>query len=125
MHRSPDDPYITILEKSEDFDREVLKETVPVLAVFIVQDEEADAEDIANCRSLRLNAELVAKAFPGKVKVVVIDVHACTGLNETYNVSAIPTAVGFKGGQKVGSVGFISNGRVLQAELRKLAGQPV
>jgi len=61
----------------------------------------------APCRRLVPLLDELARRHAGRVRVVVVDVEATPDLAQAYRVSAMPTLLGFRGGQVVAQqVGF-------------------
>ena len=83
-----------------NFEAEVLKSEVPVLADF-------NAGWCGPCRAMKPMLDELAEGNPG-YKIVSIDIDAEDELAEDYDVSSIPCLVVFKGGEEVNrSVGLI------------------
>ena len=83
-----------------NFESEVLKSEVPVLADF-------NAGWCGPCRAMKPMLDELAESNPG-YKIVSIDIDAEDELAEDYDVSSIPCLVVFKGGAEVNrSVGLI------------------
>lgn len=83
-----------------NFEAEVLKSDVPVLADF-------NAGWCGPCRAMKPMLEELAQTNPG-YKIVSIDIDEEDELAEEYEVSSIPCLVVFKGGEEVNrSVGLI------------------
>ncbi len=94
----------------ENFENEVLKAEVPVVADFY-------AEWCGPCKAMRPVLEKLAESDPG-FKIVSINTDEEDELAEQYEISAIPCLIVFKEGGEVGrSVGLISGEAV--AELAK------
>ena len=92
---------MSIIEVTKsNFESEVLKSDVPVLADF-------NAGWCGPCRAMKPMLEELAETNPG-YKIVSIDIDAEDELAEDYDVSSIPCLVVFKGGEEVNrSVGLI------------------
>ena len=85
---------------SDNFEAEVLKSDVPVLADF-------NADWCGPCQSMKPMLEELAAANPG-YKIVSINIDDEDQLAEDYDVVSIPCLVVFKGGEEVNrSVGLI------------------
>lgn len=99
---------MAILHASEqDFAREVLQESGPVLVDFW-------ASWCGPCRMLAPILEEVAEDKP-ELKIVKVDVDQCRSLAEEYGIASIPTLLVFRGGQVADrSVGLISPQEVLE-----------
>ena len=83
-----------------NFEAEVLKSEVPVLADF-------NAGWCGPCRAMKPMLDELAEGNPG-YKIVSIDIDEEDELAEEYEVSSIPCLVVFKGGEEVNrSVGLI------------------
>ena len=92
---------------TENFEAEVLKSDVPVLADF-------NAGWCGPCRAMKPMLEELAETNPG-YKIVSIDIDAEDELAEDYDVSSIPCLVVFKGGEEVDrSVGLISKDAIAE-----------
>lgn len=85
----------------QDFDKEVLKSSVPVLVDFW-------AEWCGPCRQLSPVIDEIAKEMDGKVKVVKVNIDQNPEAPTQYGVRGIPTLMLFKDGQlastKVGAL---------------------
>lgn len=92
---------MSIIEvNKENFEDEVLKSDVPVLADF-------NAGWCGPCRAMKPMLEELSEANPG-YKIVSIDIDDEDELAEDYDVSSIPCLVVFKEGKEVNrSVGLI------------------
>ena len=83
-----------------NFEAEVLKSDVPVLADF-------NAAWCGPCRAMKPMLDELAESNPG-YKIVSIDIDAEDELAEDYDVSSIPCLVVFKDGEEVNrNVGLI------------------
>ena len=92
---------MSIVEITRDnFETEVLKSDVPVLADF-------NADWCGPCQAMKPMLEELAESNPG-YKIVSINIDDEDELAEDYDVVSIPCLVVFKGGQEVDrSVGLI------------------
>ena len=99
---------MSIIEVTKsNFESEVLKSDVPVLADF-------NAGWCGPCRAMKPMLEELAETNPG-YKIVSIDIDAEDELAEDYDVSSIPCLVVFKGGEEVDrSVGLISKDAIAE-----------
>ena len=85
------------LEKTDDFQPEVVEAELPVLVDF-------SADWCAPCVVLGpVLEELSENEFAGTVKIVRVDVDKCPELARKFGVSGIPTMVVMKGGEVVGT----------------------
>lgn len=85
----------------ENFETEVLKAQMPVLADF-------NAEWCGPCKSMKPMLEEFSEQNPG-FKIVSINIDEEDELAEDYDVASIPCLVVFKGGEEIRrSVGLIS-----------------
>ena len=91
----------------ENFEVEVLKSDIPVLADF-------NAGWCGPCRSIKPMLEELAESNPG-YKIVSIDIDAEDELAEDYDVSSIPCLVVFKKGEETNrSIGLISRDAIAE-----------
>jgi thioredoxin len=99
---------VKVIEKDSDFDGEVLKSPVKVLADF-------GATWCGPCRALAPIVDKIADDYQGRVKVVSIDIDECAETTRKYGIKSVPTLLVFEGGQKVGStVGLTSRENILK-----------
>jgi thioredoxin 1 len=77
-----------------NFDREVLKSKLPVLACFEV---EWSLSSCATC----LFADKLAREYEGRVKFVKMDIEKSPEISTRYHVIAVPTLLLFKDSQPV------------------------
>ncbi len=92
-----------------NFSAEVLQSKDPVLVDFW-------AEWCMPCRNLAPVIEAVAEEFAGKAKVGKVDTDSNRQVAMTYQITAIPTVIIFKGGQVVKKyVGFQKRDTLAQA----------
>jgi thioredoxin 1 len=78
----------------DDFDREVLHETMPV-AVEFRADWAAESEPLAH------TLEAVAAEFKDEVHVATIDVDELPDLRDQWQVDDVPTVIMFHGGRAI------------------------
>lgn len=91
----------------ENFEVEVLKSDIPVLADF-------NAGWCGPCRSIKPMLEELAESNPG-YKIVSIDIDAEDELAEDYDVSSIPCLVVFNEGKETNrSIGLISRDAIAE-----------
>lgn len=91
----------------ENFEVEVLKSDIPVLADF-------NAGWCGPCRSIKPMLEELAESNPG-YKIVSIDIDAEDELAEDYDVFSIPCLVVFKKGEETNrSIGLISRDAIAE-----------
>ncbi len=99
---------MSIIEvNQENFEAEVLKSDIPVLADF-------NADWCGPCKAIRTMLEEIAAANP-KYKIVSINMDEADELAEDYDVSSIPCLVVFKNGKEIKrSVGIISRDAIAE-----------
>ncbi len=91
----------------ENFEAEVLKSDVPVLADF-------NADWCGPCKAIRTMLEEIAETNP-KYKIVSINTDEADELSEDYDVSSIPCLVVFKDGEEIKrSIGMISRDAIAE-----------
>jgi len=99
------------LEFSDDnFDKEVLQSSVPVLVDFW-------AEWCMPCRALGPTIDELATEYSGRVKIGKLNTESNQGTPVKYNVQAIPTILLFKGGQVVQKFVGLTSKKDFQAAL--------
>src|SRR5215472_9618787 len=79
------------------FDTEVLKSQVPVLVDFYT-------EECGPCRMMSPIMTDIEQECAGAFKVVKIDAAADGQLSASFNVSAVPTFVLFRRGERIGQI---------------------
>ena len=91
----------------EDFDKEVLGQSGPVLVDFW-------AEWCGPCRMLAPTIEAIADEMAGKVKVCKVNVDSAQDLARKYGIMTIPTVIVFKNGEeKERSIGLVNKSAIL------------
>ncbi len=94
---------------SQNFDKEVTKSSVPVLADFW-------ADWCGPCKALTPVIEEIAKESAGKFKVVKVNVDDSPQLATKWDVMNIPTLILFKSGKEAQRlVGYMSKTKILAA----------
>lgn len=93
---------------NENFDSEVLKSDIPVLADFY-------ADWCGPCKMLAPIVEELAGEYAGRLKVVKINVDQADQVAATYSVMSIPTVILFKNGEAAAkTVGFVSKENLIK-----------
>ena len=82
------------VESPEEFDKEVLSASGPVMVDFY-------ADWCPPCRKLAPTVEALAAEFKGRVKVVKVNVSAARQLAARYGIRSIPTVMVFLDGEPV------------------------
>ncbi|MEZ4357014.1 MAG: thioredoxin [Eubacteriales bacterium] len=91
----------------EDFDKEVLKQSGPVLVDFW-------ADWCGPCRMLAPTIDAVADEMADKVKVCKVNVDSAHDLAKKYGIMTIPTVIVFKNGEeKERSVGLVNKSAII------------
>ena len=96
----------------DNFDQEVLKSELPVLADFW-------AEWCGPCKILGPIVEEINQEYSGKLKVVKVDVDAEPELAQQYGIMSIPTMKFFKGGEVVGDIVGAAPKSSIETEIAK------
>ncbi len=78
--------------KTNEFDKEVLKSSQPVLVDF-------SATWCGPCQMMGPVMEKLATEFEGKVKVAKVDIDECSDLAMKYNIMSVPSMLFFKNGE--------------------------
>ena len=102
---------MTIEITSENFEREVVNSSVPVLLDFW-------ASWCGPCRMLSPVVDQLSEKYAGRAKFGKVNVDEQPQLAMRFRVSAIPTLISFRNGQPVGT----SVGVVPAEEIEKLLG---
>lgn len=94
---------------ADEFEREVLRATEPVLVDFF-------ATWCGPCRALAPTLDELAIDLAGRARIVKLDVDQAPELARQHDVSSIPCLVVFKGGREVGRiVGAVPKRRIAGA----------
>ncbi len=78
--------------KTNEFDKEVLKSSQPVLVDF-------SATWCGPCQMMGPVMEKLATEFEGKAKVAKVDIDECSDLAMKYNIMSVPSMLFFKNGE--------------------------
>jgi len=78
----------------EDFEREVLKEKMPVLVLCMHQDPDLHGQ-------IELVEHITAKTYGDRVKMCLLEEESVEVFRETYGVSGTPTFLIFTGGREM------------------------
>jgi thioredoxin 1 len=97
-----------------NFESEVLSSSVPVLVDFW-------AEWCGPCRAMSPTIDAVADGLVGKAKVGKVNIDDNRAIAMKYNITAIPTIMIFKGGQKVKTLVGMKKKDELTAALEEAA----
>ncbi len=97
-----------------NFESEVLSSSVPVLVDFW-------AEWCGPCRAMSPTIDAVADGLVGKAKVGKVNIDDNRSIAMKYNITAIPTIMIFKGGQKVKTLVGMKKKDELTAALEEAA----
>jgi thioredoxin 1 len=98
----------TLSLSDENFEREVLQSSEPVVVDFF-------AEWCGPCKAMAPALEQVAADMKGKVKVAKLDVDQNPAVTQQYKIQAMPTIMIFKDGKKVAErIGALTQKRQLQ-----------
>lgn len=84
--------------KTNEFDKEVLKSSQPVLVDF-------SATWCGPCQMMGPVMEKLATEFEGKAKVAKVDIDECSDLAMKYNIMSVPSMLFFKNGEIKDQVG--------------------
>ncbi len=97
-----------ISTSDDDFEKEVLESTQPVLVDFW-------APWCAPCRGLAPILEALAQEYAGKLKIAKIDVDNNDKIAAKYGIRSIPTLILFKAGQLVETkIGALSKSQLVE-----------
>lgn len=78
--------------KTNEFDKEVLKSSQPVLVDF-------SATWCGPCQMMGPVMEKLATEFEGKAKVAKVDIDECSDLAMKYNIMSVPSMLFLKNGE--------------------------
>ena len=96
-----------------NFEKEVLKSTLPVLVDFW-------AEWCGPCRMLGPTIEELAKEYAGKIKVGKLNVDRNPGVSGKYSIRSIPALLMFKNGTVAGQMVGVQPKPVIKSKLETL-----
>lgn len=100
---------------SDNFDAEVLQESLPVLVDFY-------ADWCGPCKMMSPVVEACAAANEGRLKVCKLNVDEAQDIATRYGVMSIPTFIFFKGGEAVHrTVGAVTK-EAFEAEIASVIG---
>ena len=100
----------------QDFDREVLKCELPVLACFTTR-------WCHNCYPTCLFGDELANEYEGRVKFVKVDVEKIPHVSAGYRIIAVPTILIFKDAQPVKTLLGIQDRSSLRALLNSVTNE--
>ena len=96
-----------------NFEAEVMNSKVPVVVDFF-------ADWCGPCRSLSPIVEELARDYAGRIKIGKVDVDQNQAIAERFGITAIPTLIFFKTGQKTEKVMGLESKGDLRKRLEKL-----
>lgn len=103
---------------AENFQREVLKEDIPVLVEFF-------AGWCSKCAMMEETVDEVSRACQKVLKVCQVEIDESPELAEEFQVEAVPAFVIFKGGKPVSVAAGVSDREVILDMLRQETGLQV
>jgi thioredoxin 1 len=106
--QNTDNTNVKVISDPSQFENFVLKNQQPAIVDFY-------AAWCPPCRRLSPIIAKLANEYSGKVNVVKIDIDKASNLAKQYNISAVPTLIGFKSGKQT----FRLEGAPSEAELKK------
>ncbi len=104
---------------SQDFDREVLRSSMPVVVDFY-------ASWCMPCRMLGPVVDRIAAEYRDRLKVAKVDVDSEPGLAARYGITGVPTLLFFSGGELRDSLVGLPSPQLLEKAIHRLlaAAQP-
>ena len=99
---------------SDNFDREVLRDSQPVLVDF-------HAPWCGPCKMLAPTLDALATEFAGRAKVVKVNVDEAPELAQKYQITGVPTLMLFQGGRIEETIVGLASARALRALLDRVA----
>ncbi len=110
----PSEPDLVIDVDAASFAREVIASSRPVVVEF-------GANWCKHCRSQTANLVELAGRYPGRVRLVKIDVDAAPELAQRYGIETLPTTLVFASGDRLGQLRGLRSSVELAPLMKELA----